>query len=299
MDQTAIALRPELYTASQIVDAAKAIDSIGSISNIFIPDIPGGLESLEIANSCLAVTREVKIGSGVLRLHEHDSNLFLRRLETIQALGGNRLILGVGTGRGLPNPKEAISRMLSQLGEIRANFGSMTHLHGLSFPSTYVAALREGMARKAIGHCDGLLLNFCSPEYAGSIVSKVSNSQSTKFACYLKVFYAREEGKALKLLVNEFANYGVLPNYHAMFVRDNLASSISEAKKEMDSGIINVPEPLKRISIANPTTEKLKEYVRTFRSAGIDLPCVYPYFDRSEEHEFKLSKIREIAETFR
>ncbi|HKW04351.1 MAG TPA: LLM class flavin-dependent oxidoreductase [Nitrososphaerales archaeon] len=299
MEQTAIALRPELYSTSEIVDSAKAIDSIGSISNIFIPDIPGSLESLEIANSCLAVTGEVKIGSGVLRLHEHDSNNFLRRLETIQSLCGNRFVLGVGTGRGWPNPRESISRMLSQLDEIRANFGSVTHIPGLSFPSTYVAALREGMARKAIGHCDGLLLNFCSPEYARSIISKVSRSSATKFACYLKVFYAREERKALKLLVNEFSNYDALPNYHAMFVRDDIASAISEAKKGMDSGSINVPEALKKISIANPTTEKLKEYVRTFRSAGIGLPCVYPYFDRSEEHEYKLSRIREIAETFR
>jgi len=43
--------------------------------------------------------------------------------------------------------------------------------------------------------------------------------------------------------------------------------------------IFHLVEKLLRISLANPTKKELVDYVRSFREAGVDLPCLYPYLE--------------------
>ena len=298
-ERTALALRPELHTPSQIVDYSKAVDEIGSISHVFIPDIPGGLESIEISSAALAQTRSVKIGSGVIRLLEHENKVLLRRLETVQSISGNRFILGVGTGRAAPNPSETIGKMLSQLDELRAGFGGATHIPGISAPETFIATLKHGIATKAAGHCDGLLLNFCSPEYAKGLVEKVSSVALSRpvFACYLKIFYSNIKSTANRLLIEEFVKYDSISHYHEMFVRNGIAETIAECRKGLESGEIKIPTSLFKISLVNPDPDELRSHIDGFRKAGIDLPCVYPYFVKGESHEYKMSIIKGIAKS--
>ncbi|HZY95436.1 MAG TPA: hypothetical protein VFE98_11395 [Candidatus Bathyarchaeia archaeon] len=40
----------------------------------------------------------------------------------------------------------------------------------------------------------------------------------------------------------------------------------------------------------------LTAYVNKFRQAGIDLPCLYPYFQPDENETYKISKIEEIVQ---
>ncbi|MGI0079052.1 MAG: LLM class flavin-dependent oxidoreductase [Nitrososphaerales archaeon] len=291
----ALAFRPELHTPSQIVEYAKAVDTIGSVSHIFIPDIPGGLESIEISAAALALTKNLKVGSGIIRLLEHDNRLLQRRLETLQSISENRFILGVGTGRAGTNPKETIVRMLSQLDQLRASFGNASRL-GVAIPETFVAALKKGIAKRAAGHCDGLLLNFCSPDYAKSVVDSVNGVRSRPtFACYLKIFYSKKLVVANRLLIDEFVKYDSIDSYHEMFVRDGIAQAIMESRRGLESAESVIPESLLRISLVNPGPDELKEYANNFRKVGIDLPCLYPYFVKEESHEYKMSIISEIA----
>ena len=295
--KTALAFRPELHTPAQIVEYAKAVDGTGSISHIFIPDIPGGLESIEISTAALAQTRNLKIGSGVIRLLEHDNKILQRRIETIQSISGNRFILGVGTGGAGPNPGDTVRRMLSQLDQLRESFGSTTH-PGIQVPETFIATLKQGIAKKAAGHCEGLLLNFCSPEYAKSLVEKVSGIASRPlFACYLKVFYSNSQNTANRLLIDEFAKYDSIESYHEMFVLDGVADAIAESKRSLEFGGTRISDSLLKISLVNAGPDQLTEYVESFRKAGIDLPCIYPYFVRGENHDYKMSVIKRIAES--
>ncbi len=173
-ERCAITLRPQVHPPENIVEFAKMLEGESSrISNIFIPDIPGGFESIEIACASLVATKRLKIGSGVIRLLEHDERLLQRRLETVQSMSKNRFVLGIGTGSPGPNPSETIDMMMGQLESIRNNFGKMTNSPGLEMPDTYVATLRSGIARKVAGKSTGILLNFCSPEYAKKVVHDV------------------------------------------------------------------------------------------------------------------------------
>ena len=58
---------------------------------------------------------------------------------------------------------------------------------------------------------------------------------------------------------------------------------------------IYLSERLLKISLANPTRKQLADYVNGFRDAGIDLPCLYPYFEGNEDEAFKMSKVEEIV----
>ena len=102
--KTGIALRPAVIAPNEIVRLVKVIDQ-STVSHLFIPDLPGSFDSLEISSACLGVTKGLRVGSGVFRLLEHDEKQLLRRLETLQAISGNRYLLGIGTRKSGPESR--------------------------------------------------------------------------------------------------------------------------------------------------------------------------------------------------
>jgi Luciferase-like monooxygenase len=299
--RVAIALRSTLYRPEEIPTFAKLADEADQVSTILFPDIWAGLDSIELSAAALAVTKRVKAGPGVLRPLEHDPNTLARRVGTIQHLSKNRFVLGVGTGKPVQNPSETITRMLKMVDEVKNAVPAAFKDRGVSSPDVFVAALRVGIAKRAIHHSDGLILNFCSPEYAGNLVKNLRSSvgsariDSKTLVCYLKIFYSKDEKRAKRLLIEEFANYDANPQYHDMFVKDGVADDIRSASRSLSSkGSPEIPESLYKISLANPSVEQLQQLVSKFRTAGINLPCVYPYFALDDETSFKLNVIKQI-----
>jgi len=294
LDEFGLALRPELYGKNEVLDFVRLADESRNISHVFFPDIPNGNEPIELSTASLTVTRRIKVGSGVLRLAEHDPNILARRLQTIQSLSGNRFVLGIGAGSTGPKPGPTIERMFSVLEGTKKSFGSNDVV---KFPDVFVAALKPLMALRSIEHADGLLLNFCSPEYARQLVNKLNRAISKDIACYIKIFFARNHENADKLLIEEFAKYDTYPQYHKMFEKDGVSDSITSAKKGLFEGHLQVPEKLKRISLSNPTADELSSLLIEFRRSRINLPCVYPYFSLAENHEFKRQAMTLISES--
>jgi hypothetical protein len=298
LTEIALALRSELYNPKEILEFPKIADASSNVSNLFFPDIPGAQESLELCSASLAETRRIKIGSGVLRLLEHNPKVFSRRIATIQWMSGDRFVLGIGTGSPSNKPSETIERMFSALEEIKKGFPSKFNNQSITFPDVLVAALKTGIAVKSASHGEGLLLNFCSPAYSERLVSKVRNVRGNlkTLACYIKVFYSIDKSTAERLLAEEFAKYNSLPQYHTMFERDGIADAITSLRAGLSSkGPLTIPESLQKISLANPSYGELVELVNKFRNSGINLPCVYPYFSPTESSEFKKRVITEIT----
>ncbi|MHB8567358.1 MAG: LLM class flavin-dependent oxidoreductase [Nitrososphaerales archaeon] len=290
--RSAIALRPEVHSPSSIVELARLLDE-SRISYLFIPDIPGGFESIDISSAALGATKEISIGSGVIRLLEHDEKLLLRRIETMQSLSENRFILGVGTGSPGNNPKAVIELLLSRLDAIEQHFKRIMNSE-LIMPRTYIATLKVRIAQKVAGHSSGILLNFCSPEYAKKLISSVRRNE-IDYACYLKVFYSRNQEIAEKLLLDEFAKYDSIKQYHSMFEIDGVTEGIRKAKEQFSVGL-KIPDSLLRISLANPNQKELRDYVKRFRESGVTLPCIYPYFSAGEDPSYKIETIKKINE---
>jgi alkanesulfonate monooxygenase SsuD/methylene tetrahydromethanopterin reductase-like flavin-dependent oxidoreductase (luciferase family) len=285
----ALALRSTLYSASEILEFGRLADDAVNFSHVFFPEVMGSHDSLELSLAVLAVTRRVRAGSGILRLHEHDTRDLVRRIGSVQFLSKNRFVLGIGTGDPGKDPREAIDKMLSSLEELKSRFSERFARADVTFPEIFVAALKKGIAKRSLRHAEGVILNFCSSDYAGELIKDVhssgaSSSRST-FACYLKMFYSRNEIEAKRMLMQEFANYDRVPSYHKMFELAGVSKYIKTALSSIPDG--EVPDSLKEICLANPTTNELQNFVNRFRDAGVNLPCIYPYFSQNEAAPFK------------
>jgi len=299
-ERRGFALRPGVFSPQEIREIAVTLEQGERVSRIFVPDMRNGYESLEIASSILALTNRVHSGSGVIRLLEHDPQLLTRRVQTLQALSSNRLMLGVGTGSPGPQPGRTVGAILQRLEELKKAFGGFPQ--GVRPPEIYVAALKLGIAKRAASMADGLLLNFCSPQHASKLVeaARVERSERIDFACYLKIFYSSQSDEsAQRLMLQEFLNYDSAPQYHEMFVQDGTANAISSLKENegWKSGPVDVPKELLRASLANPQRDELVQYVKSFKQAGVTLPSVYPYFSNDEDPRFKTETVNRIVKS--
>src|SRR5713226_167139 len=113
MKAVALALRSTVYSSDEILEIVRLADDAKQVSCIFFPDIWASHDSIELSATALGATNRIKAGSGVLRPLEHDLNALVRRLGAIQFLSNNRFVLGIGTGKPGPNPKDTIDRMLT------------------------------------------------------------------------------------------------------------------------------------------------------------------------------------------
>jgi len=187
--------------------------------------------------------------------------------------------------------------MLDRLQSTLESFGKNTlGLKEVQTPETFIATLRKGIAKAVAGRSDGILLNFCSPEHVKEIINSLGDARRGLIvACYLKIFYSRKKETADKMLVEEFASYDQNPSYHKMFELAGVADEITRTKLALERGEnVRPAEKLLRISLANPTKRELKAYVSSFRESGVDLPCLYPYFESREDEAFKLNQVQEM-----
>ena len=122
MNDFGLVLRSELYTSKEVLEFARLADDSEHISHLLFPDIPNGYESIELSTASLALTKRIKVGTGVLRLAEYNPELLARRLQTIQFLSGNRFVLGIGAGSPGPKPGQTIARMFSSLEKTKESF---------------------------------------------------------------------------------------------------------------------------------------------------------------------------------
>jgi luciferase-like monooxygenase len=293
----AVALRSTTVPPPTIVKLAALLDTAPAVSHVFIPEgSQGGFTSLDISSAALAVSKRVRIGSGVIRILEHDPDVLASRLLTLQEISANRFLLGIGTGRPTSDPKQTIRSMLDRLHSTRKNFEKFAQGSRLKMPETFIATLRRRIAKAVEGHSDGILLNFCPPEHARQLVKSLGTNKRPVVSCYLKIFYSKNEDTAKRMLVEEFVRYDLIPSYHEMFQSAGVAHEIASANSTLASNKdVNPSEKLLRISRANPTKKDLQEYVSEFRDAGVDLPCLYPYFEASEDEAFKVNRVEDIA----
>lgn len=295
-EKLGFALRPGVFSPQEIVETAKTLDETGKIQSIFVPDGRTGYESLEISSSILTSTKKVHAGSGVIRLLEHDPTLLARRTQTLQAVSSNRFILGVGTGTPGPQPGSTVSATLQRIEDLRKSFQAFPQ--GVEPPKTYVAALKPKIAERAASKVDGLLLNFCTPNHAAAVIESAKpRNPKIEFACYLKLFFSSQSDEtADRLLIQEFLNYDSAAQYHDMFQQDGVADQITHFRSvdEWKQDRVEVPKDLLSISLANPDEAELRDYVHSFRKAGITLPVPYPYFPIGEAVAFKRRIVERI-----
>ena len=159
----------------------------------------------------LGASRRLIAGTGVIRLHEQDLGTLASRADTLSQGSRNRFVLGVGTGS--LSGRTALDQLVALTKKLRAGYPKAPQI------PIYFAALGPRMVRAAYENADGVLLNFCSPRYASGVISRGAGTRKDAFqvACYVKLFFAESEAESRRMLANEFASYGAIPQYHMMF----------------------------------------------------------------------------------
>jgi hypothetical protein len=285
-----LALRSEVFPPNLIGRIAAKLDGSG-YSSVWFPDV-GAYDAMELASLTLGATNRIHVGTGVVRLLEHDPTIFVRRLGAINGFAPDRFILGVGTGSRAGT--HAIRELVERVEYIRKG------LPPPLVPKLFFSALRRKMFEASVGKADGVLLNFCSADYVRQLISASHKELPKGFvvAGYVKVFFAEEEKVAMDNMLNEFVKYNEYPNYRRLFMDMGVNETLEELRGR---GIARteVMKELYQISLHNPDSDRLIALLRTLGQAGLGLPIVYPYVVGNDDYKLEvIQRLIELSKSF-
>ena len=269
------ALRSSVFHPSLIVRIAPLLER-AKVDSIWFPDAGMSFDALDLCAVALGSSRRVRVGTGVIRAGEQDPERLSTRVLTMSEASEGRFILGVGAGQA--RGPAAIEEVVSLAEKLRAGY------RGERKPPIFFAALRGGMLRAALSSADGAILNFCPPSHVERILPKGGVRKGFALACYIKLFFAKSDAAAKKMLVQEMTNYNSYPSYHKMFEAAGVADSIAGLGRDSH----NIPDMLLEISLPNPAKKEVAQLLGRFARAGVNLPIIYPYVSGDEDYQLEV-----------
>ena len=271
------ALRSSVFHPSLIVKIAPLLER-AKVDSIWFPDAGMSFDALDLCAVALGSSRSVRVGTGVIRAGEQDPRRLSTRVLTMSEASEGRFILGLGAGQA--RGPAAIEEVVALAEKLRAGY------RGEHKPPIFFAALRGGMLRAALSSADGAILNFCPPSHVERILPKSGVRKGFALACYIKLFFAKSDAAARKMLVQEITNYNNYPSYHKMFEVAGVADSIAGLRRDSRK----IPDELLEISLPNPTKQEVVRFLRRFARAGVNLPIIYPYVSGDEDYQLDVVK---------
>ncbi len=272
-----LALRSSVFAPKESVKIATGLDSI---SHFFIPDVSQTIDPVIIAHSILMSRSDCSAGSGVIRLLEHDVSYTAKQVRTIQAMTDNRFFLGVGTGNVPAGKSDVIKQFISSVSSMKS-FDSELKI--------YVAALKEGMAKRAAGIADGIILNFSTFNHARKMAKIFKENGGKVVFSYLKVFISWNKNAAQRMALEELEKYSSLPHYASLFERENITS---KATNNVEDKIKELQE--KGVLLVNPSASELYNAISFFVKSGVDIPVIYPYFSLNYSYQEKMEQLKKL-----
>jgi len=275
------ALRSTVFGPSSI---AKIIPSIeeSKVDSVWFPSVGHAFDALDMCGISLGESHRLRIGTGVIRSADYDVARLLARLHTLGEGSGGRFVLGVGTGSG--TGRAAIDGLVELATRLRADYRDGQR------PPIFFAALKKRMLRAAYLNAEGAILNFCPPDYVQRVVPDDVGTKGFTLACYIKLFFAKEDAVAKEMLVDEMKMYNAIPQYHAMFKEIGCSDSIDKLDPRSAE---DIPDDLLEISSANPNDEEVVRILERFNRAGVNLPIIYPYI--SGDAGYKVTVVERLA----
>jgi alkanesulfonate monooxygenase SsuD/methylene tetrahydromethanopterin reductase-like flavin-dependent oxidoreductase (luciferase family) len=238
-----------------IRSAANAAEALGYDS--FWVNHPGTTDGLAVLAQAAAVTRQLKLGVGVIPLTSRDSANIIAGVRQ-QNLPLDRLLLGIGS----PNPG-GLKRVRDGIRALRA-----------SLPvEIVIAALGPKMCRLAGEEADGVLFNWLTPEYARTSTEWVREGAAAAGrrppATYAYVRVALGPA-ATGRLAREGARYQTIPSYSDHFDRMGVdpvtASVAANTPEQVQSALAQwdgvIDEVVVRAITAADTTEATLELLQ-------------------------------------
>jgi alkanesulfonate monooxygenase SsuD/methylene tetrahydromethanopterin reductase-like flavin-dependent oxidoreductase (luciferase family) len=272
------ALRSSVFKVSLIPRLVHLVEDAGGDS-VWFPDVGGTFDVLDMCAIALGSTRQLRVGTGILRAGEQEPASLTTRVRTLDEASGGRFILGLGAGHA--HGQSGIEGVVALAERLKADYPRERKL-----PPVFFAALRGGMLRAALASADGAILNFCPPSHAKRLSAGAVPGTFT-VACYIKLFFAESDAVARRMLAEEMVSYDRFPPYHKMFEEAGLADAI--ATLEPNPG--KIPDELLEVSLWNPNEQEVTQLITRFSLAGVTLPIIYPYISGDESYQLSIFRM--------
>jgi hypothetical protein len=266
-----LALRSTVFNPSLIARMVPSIDD-SAIDSIWFPSVGKAFDALDMCGVSLGKSRRLSVGTGVIRTSDFAEERLLARVHTLREGSDGRFVLGIGTGSG--TGRVALEGLVEVARKLAADYPEQHR------PTIFFAALKRKALREAYFNAQGAILNFCSPKYARTIARGNTPKSDFTLACYVKLFFAQDDERAKRMLVQEMKMYAAIPQYHAMFEEMGVSGAIAALE-----GSSAIPQELQEISLANPSDSEILSMMEDFSGAGVNLPIVYPYVGGDDSYK--------------
>jgi alkanesulfonate monooxygenase SsuD/methylene tetrahydromethanopterin reductase-like flavin-dependent oxidoreductase (luciferase family) len=253
---------------------------------VFLPET-GARDTLAALMGIAGETDELLLGTGVIPMPARTTRLAAMAAATVQERSGGRLVLGVGTGPSAPG---ALERLRTYAGEIRELVGGSAPGPALrlSLPAPvpiWIAALGPKAVRLAGEIADGVILNWCTPERVAEARDAIRaaagdagrDPDSVTIAVYVRASFSERADEALLKAASEYGSY---PAY---------------ARQFQAMGVEPSPEAIVEAVCLRGDTDRARDRLETYRTAGADLQVVYPVLAPGEGREAALAVLRTFS----
>lgn len=275
-------------------------------STMWTAQLPWEPDVLTVQALALREVPDIHLGVGVLPVQVAHPTLNAQRALTLAAISGGRFKLGLGLAHpsfsqdlwGVPWEKP-VRRMIEYLdgvqpllageeaqaiGEMVTTGGSL-HISGVAAPPLYIAALGPQMLRVAARRTAGTITWMTGPKtLANHVVPTLLEAAAAagrpegavKAVAGLPVCVTDDADGVRARAAEEFAFYGTLPSYRAMFEREGIGG----------------PEEISLIGDEATVADRIDE----IRSAGVDEFAAYLFGDEETATRTR-ALLRKVAQT--
>src|SRR5215475_1780432 len=196
---------------SQLRDFVRIVESNG-YSTLWYPE-SRGYESMSLATWLLSNSEKLAIGSSIANIYARDSFTAQRAMVSLNALYGDRFILGLG-GHRYEKPLAAMSTYLDGINKF-APSGEL--------PPVVVAALGPKMLALSAVKSRGAVPYNVTPQHTAQAAAILGPSKW--LAVEQKVTLETDPAKARALGRKELSRYMVLPNYRNSWQRQGFTEA--------------------------------------------------------------------------
>jgi len=286
---TGFALRDPLpwETYSGVVREAEA----AGYRALFLPEI-AGRDALVALGALAGETDALLLGTGIVPITSRSTLLTAMGAATVHERSGGRMLLGVGTG---DLGSGALDRLREEVGALRSLFAGepverkghpvQLSLRPGSPVPIWISCLGPRSMRLAGEIADGALLNWCPPERVAFARERIREGAESSgrdpalvaVGVYVRACIDEDPARALEAVREPAATYASYPAYARQFEAVGLGEEARRAAEALRSAHLSgVPERLVREVCIVGSTHDARARLEAYRSAGADLPVVYP-----------------------
>ncbi|MQA13117.1 MAG: LLM class flavin-dependent oxidoreductase [Pseudonocardiaceae bacterium] len=271
----------------------------------------GGSDVLSLCPPVVAATSRVAVGTAIANAYLHPPVLTAMTAATLDDAAGGRFVLGLGTANARLNhdllglPRMPPLRMVEEyVALVRATLAQQTfsgEFFGLGDPLVLdrpphrtrlpiqLAALQPRMLELAGRVADGVILNLSSPEQVARAVTTVGRAAesagrdpgSVPITCVLQCCLSDDPEQARAAARGVVLHYARHPSAARLFTEHDPHDRLAVARAALSAGdreaaAAAVPQQVADAFVVHGDAAACRDRLRDYRSAGIDLPVVFP-----------------------